>query len=348
MRQKTNESTTAHTSEPLRVAIIGLGRAGAVHLDAWKATPGIELVAVCDPAVAARRAAVEQGLVAYADLESMLNAERLHAVSICSPPMEHAAQALASFERGLHVLCEKPLAVGTREALSMLRGATRRRCQLLLATKFRHVPDLVRARELIRNGTIGDPLAFEVSFCAPVDMSRRWNSQPNRSGGGVLIDNGCHAFDLISFLFGSVTRVNATLLKPLQRLAVEDSVTVQVEAQNGVIGRVDLSWSLAIGRETYVVIHGARGTMEIGWRSSVLKLPGQDWRQIGEGYDKARAHREMAACFKQVITNSRRRWISALECLRTVAAVDAAYRSVRSGGWEWVDVDEAGERQTGT
>jgi predicted dehydrogenase len=332
----------------MRIGIIGLGRAGSVHLETWKLVPEAEVVAACDPSAAARRQATEAGVVPYADLELMLEREQLDAVSICTPPADHADQAIACFEKGLHVLCEKPLAVDTREALRMLRAASRKRCQLLLATKFRHVSELVRARELIRDGELGEPLAFEVSFCAPVDMSQRWNSQPHKSGGGVLIDNGCHAFDIVSFLFGSVTRVHATLLKPLQRLAVEDSATVQIEADNGVIGRADLSWSLPIGRESYVVVHGERGIMEIGWAMSRIKLAGKDWQPLGGSYDKIIAHQEMITCFHEVVTSGRRRWISALECLQTVAAVEAAYRSVKSGGWEWVEMERRDDRRTGT
>jgi len=331
----------------MRIAIAGLGRAGLVHLEAWRLVPGVEVVAASDPLPAARQRASEAGLRAYSDSLAMLESERLNAVSICTPPADHAQLAIACFERGLDVLCEKPLALNTSEALQVLRAATRKRCHLLLATKFRHVPEVILARDLIRAGEIGEPLAFEVSFCAPVDMSQRWNSQRHRSGGGVVIDNGCHAFDVVCFLFGSVKRVHATLLKPLQRLAVEDSATVQMEADRGVIGRVDLSWSLAIGRESYLVVYGSRGIMEIGWHTSRIKLAGQEWRAFGGSYDKIAAHRDMATCFKEVVTGSGQGWITALECLRTVATTDAAYRSVGSGGWEWVKVGRAVERRMG-
>jgi predicted dehydrogenase len=245
----------------------------------------------------------------------------------------------------LHILCEKPLALNTPEALSILQAAARKRRHLLLATKFRHVPEVVLAREIIHTGEIGEPLAFDVSFCAPVDMSKRWNSQRYRSGGGVLIDNGCHAIDLVAFLFGAVTRVHATVLKPLQRLAVEDSVTIQMEAGAGIIGRADVSWSLSISRDSYLVVHGSRGTIEVGWNLSRFRRAGQDWRVIGGSYDKIDAHRRMATCFAEVVTRGSQRWISALECLQTVAVVDAAYRSVQSGGWEPVEVARDGRRQ---
>jgi predicted dehydrogenase len=220
----------------------------------------------------------------------------------------------------------------------MLRVATRMRRHLLLATKFRHVPDLRRVRELIAEGRIGEPVAFEIDFSSMVDMSRRWNSRRAIAGGGVVIDNGCHAFDIVAFLFGTVSRVHATRLKPLQAIAVEDSATVLVAAGQGLIGRIDLSWSLATGRETYVTVYGSEGTIEVGWRGSRLRPAGKPPEVIGPGYDKGDAHRRMLTAFRDVVRGEGPPWISPGECLRTVAAVEAAYLSLRSGGWVTVDM----------
>ncbi len=332
----------------MRIGIVGLGRIGAVHLEAWRDIPEAEMVAVCDTFLTGRRRARTEGLLAYAELERMLDTERLDAVSVCTPPADHAQVVTTCLDRGVHVLCEKPLAITTWDALRMLHTASRRRRQLLLATKFRHLPELAVARDLINAGEIGEPVTFEISFCSPVDMSCRWNSLPHHSGGGVIIDNGCHAFDIVSFLFGAVKRVQAVLLRALQPLAVEDSATIQVQVGDGIIGRIDLSWSLGICRDSYLVVHGSRGSLEIGWKMSRLKISGRDWQTIGGPYDKLQAQRRMHLWFLDAVANGRDAWISARECLRTVAAVDAAYRSLQSDGWEWVEVKGILERRTGT
>jgi UDP-N-acetylglucosamine 3-dehydrogenase len=331
-------SAKQNGGQTMRVGIIGLGRAGAIHLEACRSVPGIEVVALYDPSPVARRSPMAAGITAYADLSRMLESERLDAVSICAPPADHAGLAVACLERGLHVLCEKPLALTSGETLDMLDAARRNKRRLLVASKFRHVPELVVARDLIRSGALGDPVAFAVSFCSVVDMTGRWNAQRLRSGGGVIIDNGCHALDIIYFLFGSVSRVHATPLKPVQRLAVEDSATLQVWTESGVIGSVDLSWSFATGRDTYLVVHGSRGTLELGWHGSGVKVGNESWREVGGPYNKLEAHRRMHACFMHSITNGTQPWIGAAECVGVVAAVEAAYRSLRSGAEERVEI----------
>src|SRR5262245_26258836 len=321
----------------MRVGVVGLGRAGQVHLDAWQRIEGVRIVAVCDPAVSSRRRARQAGLGVYTNPLAMLAREDLDAVSIASPPLSHAPIAIACLRNGVDVLCEKPLAINGRAALRMTDAASASGRTLLLATKFRHVPDIIAARELIAAGEIGDPVAFEIDFSSPVSMGKRWNVRKGTSGGGVIIDNGCHAFDIVSFLFGTVTRVQATRLKAVQSLPVEDSATVLVAAGRGLIGRIDLSWSLATGRQTYVIVYGSKGTIEIGWRGSKLKVIGKPEREIGPGYDKGMAHELMMRAFVDVVHGRGEPWITPGEGLRTVAAVEAAYHSLRSGGWVPVD-----------
>ena len=323
---------------PLRVGVVGLGRAGRVHLDAWRAVPGVHVAAVCDPSPDAVAVARAEGLHAVSDPSELFAKIPLDAVSIATPPAQHAPLAIAALEEGLHVLCEKPLAIQGPSAMRMMQAAARTGRQLLLATKFRHVPDLIVARGLVAGGAIGEPLAFEIDFSSRVNMAGRWNARRSIAGGGVIIDNGCHAFDIVAFLFGTVTRVLATCLKSAQALPVEDSATVLVEVTPDLIGRIDLSWSLATQRETYVMIHGTEGSIDVGWRQSRLRLHGREPRPLGAGlYDRHTSHVAMMEEFVGVLAGKRRPWISPGECLRTVAAVEASYQSLRSGSWVPVD-----------
>jgi predicted dehydrogenase len=75
-----------------RLGIVGLGRAGGIHLDAMRSIPDVEITAVCDPHDAARATAEKAGVVAYATLDAMLESARMDGVVICTPPADHAAE----------------------------------------------------------------------------------------------------------------------------------------------------------------------------------------------------------------------------------------------------------------
>jgi predicted dehydrogenase len=319
---------------PTRIGIVGLGHAGSIHLDAVREIRTARVVAVCDASPDARQRADALRIRAYASLDAMLDSAMLDGVVVCTPPADHAVISRRCLAHGLHVLCEKPLAPTTGDVLTMLQASTRAQRRLLVASKFRHVPEVLRARTLLRSGEIGDPVSFEICFCSPVDMRARWNSQHPLSGGGVIIDNGCHAFDIVAYLFGSIRRVLATRSKARHGIAVEDSATLQVWAGEGIVGRVDLSWSLALPRDSYLVVQGTCGSIEIGWHGARWQRAGGEWHAFGGAYDKLAAHRAMHERFAAAIAGVGEPWISAAECLQTVAAVDAAYRSLASGTGE--------------
>lgn len=329
---------TSRQSARTRIGIIGLGRAGQIHFDALRTLPGAQVAAVCDPSAAARQRAADAGVPAYESLEAMLAAAPLDGVVVCTPPADHAAVTLRCLADGLHVLCEKPLAFSTWDVLTMLQAANRAQRKVLVASKFRHVPEVRQVAALLAAGELGEPIAFEISFCSQVDMRERWNVQPALSGGGVIVDNGCHAFDIVSYLFGNIRRVHATRLRRLQPIEVEDSATLQVWAGDGVVGKVDVSWSLPAARDSYLVVQGSRASIEVGWTGAFLRRVGEPPRAIGGAYDKLAAHQSMQRGFLGAIGNETAPWISASECLQVTAAVDAAYRSLESGATEWVAI----------
>ncbi len=325
----------------MRTAIIGLGNAGRLHLESLRTLEDHQVAAVCDPSPAAREHALSLGVPAFSSFDRLLAETELDAVTIAAPPGDHADMTIAALDHGLHVLCEKPLALTTRDALAMLRTASRLERHVLLATKFRHVPELSAARSLIASCELGDPITFEIRFSSAVEMGERWNARRHLSGGGVLIDNGSHAFDLVSFLFGRIRRVQAVLLKPIQSLEVEDSATVLLQVRDGIVGRIDLSWSLATGQDAYLTVHCSKGSIEIGWQNSRYRKGQGDWEPIGGRYDKVDAHGRMHDAFAGAIAAPPEAspWITPVECLLTVAAVESAYRSVHSGGWERVETE---------
>lgn len=321
-----------------RVGIVGLGRIGAVHVEAWEALEGAGVVAACDSNEEARAAAARKGMAVFSDPKSMLESMEIDAVDICAPPNQHQPLAEACFERGVPVLCEKPLAADGTSATELVESAHRHRSRFQLATKFRHVPELQLARKLMADGAIGDPLTFRIEFSGPVDMSQRWNSNPAMSGGGVLIDNGSHALDLTRFLFSRIDSVMAVNLKPVQKLQVEDSSLILVSTECDVTGKIMLSWSMKPDGQDYVVIQGSKGQITVGWKESWLRVDGKTPEKIGSGYDKNDSHRRMMTMFREFAQGQGPGWISEEEALSSALVTDAAYESIRIG--RWVKVDE--------
>lgn len=326
------------TSEQFKVGIIGLGRIGAVHVEAWEALGGAKVVAACDSSAEARAGAVKKGMAAFSSPAAMLESMEIDAVGICAPPNQHQPLAEICFDKGVPVLCEKPLAADGASATALVESAHKHRARFQLATKFRHVPDLQYAKELINQGAIGDVLTFRIEFSGPVDMSQRWNSEPSMSGGGVLIDNGSHALDLARFMFSPIDSVMAVNLKPVQKLKVEDSALLLVSTECGVTGKIMLSWSMKPEGQDYVVIQGSKGQLTVGWKESFLRVDGQAPQKIGNGYDKNDSHRRMMTMFRDFARGNGQGWISEEEALSSALVTDAAYQSIRSGRWVKVEV----------
>lgn len=321
----------------IRVGIVGYGRIAMTHADAWRNTPDAELVAAADSSGEARRKASEAGLQVYESVEEMIAGAKVDAISVCTPPSTHLKISVAALERGVSVLCEKPSTVDAPTTERLMEVVRKSRAVFQMATKFRHVPEIRTARELIANGDIGDVMHFQIEFAGKADMSQRWNSNPALSGGGVIIDNGSHALDLVEFLFGSPASVHTHQLSPSNLLYVEDNARLDVNTTGGTRGEIILSWKAQPASDFYITVHGTQGTIAIGWKASFFSWINAAPVQIGSGYDKNRAHVSMTSAFRNMMRGVASGWITPEECLVNSASIDASYRSLVMGGRSTVE-----------
>jgi predicted dehydrogenase len=198
-------------SEALKVAVIGAGLVGRMHIEACRNASGVLLVGFAEPGDA-RRAEVEAacGVAAFNDVGALLREASIDAAIVATPVATHERVVTACAKAGVHVLCEKPLAVTLESAAAMIAACDDADVQLGYAASYRYLPAIRKARELIRGGVIGDVLILREQIVggsgpaghAPMGFAHYPKSGPGGSGLG-LMDHGVHLIDAFAWLVGA-------------------------------------------------------------------------------------------------------------------------------------------------
>jgi len=318
-----------------RVGIVGVGNIGTAYAMAIESSSVVQLTAVCDPDTERRNAVtVTTGAEGFSSHNDLALSGLCDAVIVCTPPSTHPQVVSDCLEAGLDVLCEKPFAIGEADAAQMFRTADQTDRLLAMASKFRYVPDVAKAAGLIRSGAIGDPTLIDVTFASAVDMSERWNSVRSVSGGGVLIDNGTHAADVVRFLVGPITRVSAVQGRTASLDDVEDTAILLAETACEAIATIHVSWAMPAHKRSFVVINGTEGALKIGWTESVQRYGDTgEWTHFGDGYSKMDALRSNVENFVSASAGVDEMHISNDDVMASVAVIDAAYKAIRTGQW---------------
>lgn len=321
---------------PLRCVLVGAGRIAQTYAQAFAVCDDIRPLAVVDTDPdAARKLASTLGCPAFNAPADLIAAELdVEAVILCTPPVTHRPLATLFMKQGWHVLCEKPFCLDVASARAMIRTAAQQNVVLTMASKFRYVADVIEARRIVQSGLLGEVVLFENVFASRVDMKNRWNADPRISGGGVLIDNGTHSVDLMRSFLGPLADVQAVEGKRIQQLLVEDTVRIYVHSAAGVLGSIDLSWSISKEQDAFVTIHGSAGTLQVGWKESKYRLHSNpEWVVFGKGYDKVQAFRSQLTNFARAVRGEEKLLITSEDALASVEVVLAAYRSMRKTAW---------------
>jgi predicted dehydrogenase len=328
--------------QKMKFAIIGAGTIAKAYAQAFAASPLADVVAVVDVRMdAARRLALECGARAFGSHRALLAGQGFDAALICTPPATHCPIALTLMQHGKHVLCEKPLSIDVPSAKRMLKAAGEAGVTIAMGSKFRYVDDVIQTKRLLENGLIGEVLSLENAFTSHVDMSKRWNSNPIVSGGGVIIDNGTHSVDIVRFLCGPIVSIAAAEAARVQQLAVEDTAHLVARTDTDVLASIHLSWSLNTRSDCYVRVSGSEGTISVDWSGSkYCSIQGDRWVRFGKGYDKFQALGAQINNFCGAIMDRETLLITPEDALASVETVAAAYESLRSHRWLAAGADD--------
>ncbi len=241
----------AQSDKPIRLAIIGTGNRAFAHLAILKALPGYQVVALADPTPENldRAATLAPGAKTYSDYRKLL-AERkdVDAVVVITPSFLHAETSVAALERGLPVLCEKPMATTVADANRMIEASRKSGKLLYIGFQKRLVPVTIKMKELVAAGEIGKVLMVTGNLFRGDWNPRSWKYTDPKTGvktnwryltfteGSALLEDGVHEIDSLNWIINdSVVRVTASggnnVFKDRETV---DHVATIIEYANGV------------------------------------------------------------------------------------------------------------------
>jgi predicted dehydrogenase len=342
----------------LRGALVGFGFiAENGHVPEYRrlaAGGGVEIRAVADVTEARRQAAREAfpGARLYESHTELLarEAPMLDFVDITTPPYAHAAVAEAALSLGLHVLCEKPIAVSPSQAMSMAARAEGEKRVLFPCHNYRHAPVVEEVRSILRKDIIGPVRlatlqTFRTTHARGVAAWRPdWRRERSLAGGGIAMDHGSHTFYLaFEWLRSYPTSVTAKM-GTIGDYDTEDNFSCSLTFPTGIVN-AHLTWTSG-ARKVLYTLHGPRGAITVDDDVvSVHRIVGATGasselvyrREVASHWMDA-SHREW---FGRLFDDFRRairdrdyvsdQTIDAMQCIQTIGA---AYQSAARGSVE--------------
>lgn len=269
-----------HVSQPVRVGVVGLGKMGIMHAAMAGVVPGAVLAAVSDQQRGQAGYVASLGIRApfFPTVQAMLDSAQLDLLVVSTPQFAHRAPSLAALERGVAVLCEKPLAHTMDDALTMAAKSIQHP-GIPCATAFMvgHYPIYRHVRQLLEDRVLGHVTHVEARMWLSQVFSPKkgWIYTRARSGGGVLINSGAHPVYLLIDWFGVPSQVCAHCTRVYSH-EVEDRVEAKWQYENGPTVTLLADWSVR-GYPTQwheFVMTGEKGRLRATDRTLHLEVGG--------------------------------------------------------------------------
>jgi predicted dehydrogenase len=203
----------------------------------------------------------------YADWRDLLKDGGIDAVYIATPVYLHAEQAAAAAEAGKHVLCEKPLALDAAGCDRIINACSNAGVRLGVAYYRHFYPLVLRVKEIIASGEIGEPVMADVQALEWFDRQpgepRSWLLDKEKAGGGPMMDFGCHRIEVLQHLFGITDNIRSgTYNLHYRNRDVEDTSRASLLFEGGVLGNIQVSHASFSSRDS-MEIFGTKGSLHI-------------------------------------------------------------------------------------
>ena len=262
----------------MKLGIIGCGGIAQAHCRAMSEVQGVQIVAACDILEEPMKRTAERWGIerTYFDYNELVKQEDLDGVLVCTPTAVHAGPSIAALEAGKHVLCEKPMEASRKAATEMVQAARKTGHILMVALKLRYTPQVIKAKEIIDAGTLGD-----IYYAETVADRRRGNPggnfiKKNTAGFGAAADIGVYALDTALFLMGHpkpicVSGITSNYLSlhntwnpALRKTEVEDFACGWVLFENGARLVFKTCWCMNINSLGGTIFLGKKAGLRIG------------------------------------------------------------------------------------
>ncbi len=335
-----------------KVALLGAGFIGEIHLESYRRfVPEAEVTAIYSgtPQRAEEFAKRHHIPRWFADIDDLLKHGDCEVVDIGLPNFLHAKVTEAAARAGKHVIVEKPLAMTLEECDHMIEVCRAAKVKLMYAEQLCFAPKYERVRALMQEGAIGKPYLIKQSEKHSGPHSD-WFYDVDRSGGGVVMDMGCHALGWFRWMLGrpAAKSVFATMNTVLHkgRTRGEDQAILIVEFENGVTGLAEDSWARHGGMDDRVEVYGTEGVtyadLFMGNSALTYSLRGygyaaekagstQGWtfsmfeEAFNQGYPQELKH------FLECVRENREPLVTAEDGRAVIEMIYAAYHSAGTG-----------------
>ena len=202
----------------------------------------------------------------FADWKDLVRDPIIEAVYIATPVNLHAEMACFAARHGKHVLCEKPMGMNLSECQQMIRACKGNKVQLGVAYYRHFYPVIHEVKRIIAEGTIGDVMLVQVNAFSQFDRQlgepRAWLLDPVQSGGGPMMDFGCHRIEVLLDLFGPIRNVKAHVTSLRYRRQVEDTAIAEMVFESGIVASLTVTHTVAEPLDT-IDIYGTLGSLHI-------------------------------------------------------------------------------------
>lgn len=335
--------------------IIGCGAIAPIHAKAIRELKTARLTAVSDVVEQnARRLAEQFSVTAYTDYHELLQRDDVHAVTLCVPSGLRADIAEACASAGKHILAEKPLEVTSARIDRVIRAAESAHVKLGCIFQFRFADGARRVRQALDAGRFGRVVLGDAYIkwfrSQQYYNSGAWRGTRRLDGGGALMNQGIHQIDLLLWFLGPVKEVYArTALLGHERLEVEDIACAVLTFENGAMGVIEGSTAIYPGHPARVEVHGTEGSAVIedgNLRFWQFKAETEEDAEVrthladnvfGSGagdplsHVTHEGHRRQIEDFVDAVLHDRTPAVDGHEARRSVALVEAVYRSAETG-----------------